>query len=321
MNRELGAKAFTFGRNIYFGDGQYNPRSMTHTIQQKAAMQTIQLSASSEGAASAAEADPGWGFEGCTDGRGYRMNPAFWQVTYRLSRSYQQYVEFTQDNNQTAYEKVQAHARQHPGWRHPQARVTEITITLAQGVTASSAAQDLITPTSANLYAFECYIAASLLQFIGVWRGLQQQANPVNADATFNSTHADFRLVLSGIGQDPELHMGGGQISLDLRQQLGGGTFTLRELRDDPQDRRLLRGDWVLLDNGTVISSGAFRRENATYLGNKRFHGHGINIGGRSSSLFTIDEYASHLANKPGVSLTADQILDQVTVRPMYRAP
>jgi hypothetical protein len=256
------------------------------------------------------------------------MNPAYWRVTYTLTRpvprsappdSTPETRDFTQDSQQTAYQKVQDYVRGNPSWRG--ARVTTTTITLADGVDASDAVQDLMAPASANLYAFECYIAASLLQFVGVWHSMD--------DATFDRAHADIRIVLyhRSLNRDPELHMGGRQASPNLRQ-LGGGSITLREIRDDPADRGLRRGDWVVLDNRAFVTRGVFQRENATYLGHNRFHGHGIDVtesGGPGqqirSSVFTIDQYADHLANKPGVNLTADQVLDQVIVRPMYRAP
>lgn len=52
MNRELNAKAFTVGNDIYFNEGQYNPNSnsgkhllaheLTHTLQQNGAQQLVQ---------------------------------------------------------------------------------------------------------------------------------------------------------------------------------------------------------------------------------------------------------------------------------------
>ena len=53
MNRELGAKAFTVGNDIYFNSGQYSPETgegkkllaheLTHTVQQEASGQSIQM--------------------------------------------------------------------------------------------------------------------------------------------------------------------------------------------------------------------------------------------------------------------------------------
>jgi hypothetical protein len=51
MNQELGVRAFTHGRDVYFGIGQYNPQSnegkrllaheLTHVVQQSGNKRTV----------------------------------------------------------------------------------------------------------------------------------------------------------------------------------------------------------------------------------------------------------------------------------------
>jgi hypothetical protein len=175
-------------------------------------------------------------------------------------------------------------------------------------VTPSAAVRDLTTPGSQSQYSFECYAAAALIQFIGVWRGLQR-TSPVTADRIFNQRYADFRMTIPLTG-DPTLRMGGGDVQANLAQR---AEFTLRALLDDPADQGLERGDWVYLSNESFITRGAFQGENATYLGRKRFHGHGIGV-------FHINDYALRLRRDHRVRLSVREILDRVMVRPRYRA-
>jgi hypothetical protein len=317
--RDLKARAYTVGRDIVFGAGEYRPgaaegkrllaHELAHVVQQTARAPVLQRtpSAAAEGAAQTGEANPRWTFQRTMVGRGFIMNPAFWQVTYYL-RSGESTIPFTNRGARTALENVRQYLNRHP----PQggtAVVERIEVALRPDVTASAAARDLLAPASRRLYSFECFTAAALVQFVGVWRGLQQ-TSPATADATFNQRYADFRVTLTESG-GPQLRMGGGDIQFNLAQL---GDFTLRELLDDPSDRGLQRGDWVYLSNASFITRGAFQGENATYLGNKRFYGHGIGV-------FSIDQYVDRLRRRHHVTLSRDQILDQVRVRPRYRAP
>jgi hypothetical protein len=235
------------------------------------------------------------------------MNPAFWQVTYHL-RSGGRTLAFSNGTGRTALENVRRHLDRHPPPRGT-AIVEKIEVALRPGIAASAAARDLITPRSRHHYSFECFTAAALVQFMGAWRGLHNTA-PVTADATFNRDYADFRVTLNDVGGS-QVRMGGVNLQFNLGEQLG--EFTLRQLLDDPADRGLLRGDWVFLNNGSFIARGAFQGENATYLGHKRFYGHGIGV-------FSIDEYVERLRRRHRVSLSRNQILDQVKVGPRFRS-
>jgi hypothetical protein len=184
----------------------------------------------------------------------------------------------------------------------------------------------LVNPSSAPHYAFECYTAAALIQFVGVWRGLQatvpesaeegtvpesaeEGTVPESAEATFNRRYADFRVEHADV---PTVHMGGEEVEGTLGNQLG--EFNLFELSNDPGERGLIRGDWIFLDNRDLISEGPFQGENATYLGNNRFHGHGIGV-------FNIYEYVRALRRRippESSSLTIDEILERIRVRPYY---
>jgi hypothetical protein len=92
----------------------------------------------------------------------------------------------------------------------------------------------------------------------------------------------------------------------------------LLELHNDRGERSLRRGDWVYLDNHSrgLITSGAFQGENATYLGNYRFHGHGIGPTG----VFDLDQYVASLRRRqPRLRrLETEEILRQVIVHPYY---
>jgi hypothetical protein len=264
-------------------------------------------SAAAEGAAQTGEASPGWEMAYHTRGEGLRMNPAFWEVTYYL-RADPGTMAFTAGEGRTAFENEERFRRQNRSWRaNAVIERIEVALRAADGVTASAAARDLVDPASAGLYGFECYTAAALTQFVGAWRGLQQ-TSPATADATFDQTYGDFRL--THVEPEPVLTMGGIQIGTNLQL----GPFSLRALLDDPSDCGLERGDWVFLNNRRFITRGAFQGENATYLGNKRFYGHGIGV-------FSIDEYIERLRDRHHVRLSRDEILDQVTVDPHYRAP
>ena len=186
--------------------------------------------------------------------------------------------------------------------------ISRIEIRLRSDVTPIAAANDLVNPSSAPHYAFECYTAAALIQFVGVWRGLQR-AVPESAEATFNRRYVDFRVEHADV---PTVHMGGEEVEGTLRNQLG--EFNLFELSNDPRERGLVRGDWIFLDNKNLISEGPFQGENATYLGNNRFHGHGIGV-------FNIYEYVRALRPRlppESSSLTIGEILERIIVRPYY---
>lgn len=263
---------------------------------------------SGEGAAIVGEANPRWVFQRNMEGRGLRMNPAFWEVIYHL-RSDAGEMPISNGIRSTALENVQAHLARNPAWRVNRS-VPRIEIRLLRGPTATAvaAAQDLASARSARLYAFECSTAASLIQFMGALRDLVT-TEPSTAHTRFNRDYADYNLVIQDAGN--VLRMGGSQISENMGSL---GTFRLRELLNDPADRGLTRGDWVYLNNSNFITSGAFQGENATYLGSKRFFGHGIGV-------FTINEYVARLRRDHRVRLSSDEILRQVVVSPFYRAP
>lgn len=266
-------------------------------------------SPSAEGAAQTGDANPGWIFQKNMEGRGLRMNPRYWEVIYHL-RSDAGEMPISNSANATAYENVQTHLARNPAWRANRS-VPRIEIRLLRNnpsVTAVAAAQDLTSAGSARQYAFECYTAASLVQYSGVLRGLER-TEPTTAHARFNREYADYNLVIQNGGNI--LQMGGSRIV----ENLGAiRSFRLGELLNDPADRGLERGDWVYLNNGSFIARGAFQGENATYLGGKRFYGHGIGT-------FHINEYVRRLRVNHGVRLTEDAILREVVVSPYYRAP
>lgn len=320
---EIQAMAYTSGDNIVFAPGHYAPEShegkrllaheLTHVLQQRTHAGTIRRVASpaGEGAARTGQANPGWRFQRNMKGHGLRMNPAYWQVTYVLS-SRAGTRAITNSGGRSALDNVQRHLRNNPAWRVDR-EVLRIEIRLLPGgrVTAVRAARDLVSAGSARHYAFECFTASALIQFIGAFRGLQQ-ASASTAVATFNRDYADFRVV-NQQNTTPVLTMGGSAIVSNLASL---GTFNLHQLLHDASDRGLERGDWVVLDNARLISRGAFRRENTTYLGSKRFFGHGF-----GTEVFDISYYARRLRSTHGVSLTHDQILRQVRVIPFYRPP
>jgi hypothetical protein len=264
-------------------------------------------SPAAEGAAQVVEVDPRWRFQRTVQGRGFRMNPEFWQVTYFL-RSGARTLAFRNGTGRTALENARRHLDRHPP-RGGNALIERIEVALRPEIPASAAARDLITPRSRRHYSFECFTAAALVQFMGAWRGLHN-TSPGTADTTFDRVYTDFRVTINETGGS-QVRMGGDNLQFNLSEQLG--EFTLRQLLDDPADRGLVRGDWVFLNNGSFIASGAFQGENATYLGNKRFYGHGIGV-------FSINEYVERLRQRPRVSLSRDQILDQVRVGPRYRS-
>jgi hypothetical protein len=314
----LKARAFTYGNDVVFNQSEFAPHTrsgrhliaheLAHVIQQGGQPRLIQRtpSAAGEGAALVGEGNPRWRFGRMMDGRGFEMNPDFWRVTYHLTSGTNTRA-FVGERGQTALEKVHAFLASHPSWRDG-ATVDPIEVTIAPGVAASAAAQDLLASGSRSRYSFECFTAAALVQFLGVYRALQS-ADPATADAIFDGRYADFRVTHVMLG-GPGLTMGGSPVTFNLASR---PEFSLRQLLDDPADMGLERGDWVFLNNRRFITSGAFQGENATYLGNKRFFGHGIGV-------FTINEYAQRLRRDHRVTLTVDEILDQVRVGPRYRA-
>lgn len=317
--RDIEARAYTVSSDIVFARGRFAPgtvegrrllaHELTHVIQQGSQPRIAQRTPSpaGEGAAQAGDANPAWHFGRMTEGRGFIMNPTFWRVTYHLSAG-PGTEAISNDARRTAFENVQRFLASHPAWREG-ATVDPVEVTLAPGATAAAAAQDLIASGSRSRYSFECFTAAALVQFMGVYRGMQA-TDPTNADANFNSRYGDFRVAISDAG-GPTVRMGGAALTFNLAAR---PEFSLRQLLDDSADMGLERGDWVYLSNRRFITSGAFQGENATYLGSKRFFGHGI-------GLFTIREYAQRLRRDHRVSLTEDEILVQVRVGPRYRAP
>jgi hypothetical protein len=317
--RDIEAHAYTVRGDIVFGRDRFAPgtvegrrllaHELAHVIQQDGQPRVAQRTPSpaGEGSAQAGDANPPWHFGRMTEGRGFIMNPTFWRVTYHLSAG-PGTEAISNDARRTAFENVQRFLASHPAWREG-ATVDPVEVTLAPGATAAAAAQDLIASGSRSRYSFECFTAAALVQFMGVYRGMQA-TDPTNADANFNSRYGDFRVAISDAG-GPTVRMGGAALTFNLATR---PEFSLRQLQDDSADMGLERGDWVYLSNRGFITSGAFQGENATYLGNKRFFGHGI-------GLFTIREYAQRLRRDHRVRLTEDEILDQVRVGPRYRAP
>ena len=317
--RAVDAAAYTVGGDIVFAGGQYAmgtsqgrlllAHELTHVLQQQGHVRLVQRTPSSaaEGAAQTGEANPPWQFGRTRVGRGFRMNPALWRVTYHLQTAVGNRA-ISNDSGHTALDNVQNHLRRHPAWRSG-AALERIEVELLDGVRASVAAQDLMARTARQRYSFECFTAAALVQFAGVYRGLQT-ADATTADVTFDRSYGDFRVTIPLSG-DPSVRMGGSMLAFNLANR---PEFSLRELRDDPADRGLERGDWVYLSNASFIASGAFQGENATYLGGKRFFGHGLGV-------FTIEQYAERLRRRHRVRLSVDEILNQVRVGPRYRAP
>jgi protein-glutamine gamma-glutamyltransferase-like protein len=265
-------------------------------------------SPAAEGAAKTGEGIPGWGFQASSRDTGFRMNPAFWQVTYTVtfegvSR------KFRNSPDRTALQNVESFFG-HPKKGKPEPEVDRIEVALREGVAPSLAARDLIAPGSKSQYSFECFTAVALVQFVGAWRGLHQ-TSPRTADAIFNQYYADFRVTLFQEPSGPQIRWGGKDVGENLDQL---GEFTLRDLLKDPKERGLLRGDWVDLKNERFIHEGAFQYENTIYLGGKRFYGHPFGV-------FTIDQYIEHLRREEKITLSRDEILDKVSVRPRYRPP
>src|SRR3990167_7463328 len=235
------------------------------------------------------------------------MDPTLWLVTYHL-RSSAGTEAITNGSGRTALENVHRHLASHPTWQKD-ATVERIEVTLVPKASAAAAAQDLMSSTAKERYSFECLTAAALIQFVGVFRSLQA-ADPATAVAKFDRSYSDISVAIPLSG-NPDVRMGGSALVFNMASL---PDFSLRKLLESSTDMGLQRGDWVLLDNKKFITSGAFQRENATYLGKKRFFGHGMGI-------FTAKEYAQRLRRDHRVKLTEDQILDQVRVGPRYRAP
>ncbi|MGH9672191.1 MAG: hypothetical protein ACRD44_03340, partial [Bryobacteraceae bacterium] len=267
-----------------------------------------QPSATAQGVAQVAETNPQWSFQRNMSGTGLRMNPQFWVVRYHVQGVSQPFVG---TNSRTGLQQADQYAQS--ARRH--ITVDRIEVLLKPGVTPVAAVQNMLTPNQQNLYSFECFTAQSLVQFAGVYKRMQQEI-PGTADAQFNAHYSDFHLVMPIVG-GPQLHFGGKDISFGFNPQnpnQPAPEFKLKEILDSQNDMGLLRGDWVYLSNREFITSGAFQGENATYLGNRRFYGHGL-------GLFSIEEYVQILQNRHGVTLTREQILDKVKVGPRYRPP
>ena len=279
-------------------------------------------SAASEEAAQAAEAGLHWTFRRQNEGDGQQMNPEFWSVTYYLilgllnHRLGSQEISISNEDGRTALQNVRRYLESLSMIRWEESDgypISRIEFRLRSDVTPVAAARDLVNPRSAHHYAFECYTAAALIQFLGVWRSLQSTSSDFD-ETTFNRQYADFHVEHS---EGASVHMGGVNIEGTLRGELG--EFSLLELRYDSRERGLRRGDWVYLDNRHLITRGAFQGENATYLGNHRFHGHGI---GRTG-VFNLNQYVRNLRRRlpPQLrSLTTNDILALVRVRPFYRS-
>lgn len=317
--REVSARAYTVGQSVVFNTSQFEPQSLsgrrliahelTHVVQQDGGARRVQRTPSpaAEGAAQAGEQNPTWQFGRTMEGRGFQMNPALWLVTYHL-RSSPGTIAITNGSGRTALENVQRHLASHPTWRND-ATIERIEVTLVPKASAAAAAQDLMSSTAKKRYSFECFTAAALIQFVGVFRSLQA-ADPATAVAKFDRSHSDISVTIPFSG-NPGVRMGGSALVFNMASL---PDFSLRKLLDSSTDMGLQRGDWVFLDNKKFITSGAFQGENATYLGKKRFFGHGMGV-------FTVKEYAQRLRRDHRVKLTEDQILDQVRVGPRFRAP
>ena len=238
----------------------------------------------------------------------FRMNPALWRVTYHLQTAVGNRA-ISNDSGHTALDNVQNHLRRHPAWRSG-AALERIEVELLDGVRGSVVAQDLMACTARQRYSFECFTAAALVQFVGVYRGLQT-ADATTADVTFDRSYGDFRKRFRSQGILPS-GLGGSMLAFNLanrpeflvvgaarrscRQGSGAGRLGISQQRKLYREPALSKAKMLLILVGSV-------------------------------SLVTVSVYLPS-SNTPkhcaavivrGCRLT--QILNQVRVGPRYRAP
>jgi hypothetical protein len=210
-------------------------------------------------------------------GDGFRMNPRFWTLRYYLRRG----------SRLQSFESWPATARyleQNPAW---QDSGTTCIIRFRPNRDAHRALNDLFNPDSADMYAFDCYTAAALIQF----EALHQEYERASRIDDFNERYGNT--LLRSVGG-----WSGVFESLDLEEVDIGRDIPLGEVPAGQRSSVLRQGDWVYIRN-TFIHSGPWRGENATYLGRGQFSGHPIGT-------FTARQYAQYLlANvTPGMAIS-----------------
>ncbi|MDX1616419.1 MAG: hypothetical protein R3300_19065 [Candidatus Promineifilaceae bacterium] len=264
--------------------GQRNPESgQAPSIQSKSQPSTllsqtvIQRDRRAAAATAARRLPSGIDFGQTMGGDGFRMNPRFWNLGYYLKRGRAR-------RHFGSWPETARYLEQHPTW---QDSATTCIIRFRPNGDAHRALNDLFNPDSADMYAFDCYTAAALIQF----EALHQEYVRANRIDDFNERYGNTLFNTEGRWR-------GVFESLDLEEVDLGRDIPLGEVPAGQRSRVLRQGDWVYIKN-TFIHSGPWQGENATYLGRGHFSGHPIGT-------FTARQYAQYLLTNvtPGMAIS-----------------
>jgi hypothetical protein len=248
-----------------------------------------------QAAAEAAESFPDVAFGSImpgVSGRPLKFNPDYWVVRYKLTHEGEE-ITFSSDPSELTFPRglerryrvaVSRQAARYvldePEWAN-----ASVTVEIRIGDRGPEAAiNDLWwNPESRSEYAFECYIAALLAEFHGIYTF---HVDEEKVDQ-FNSEYQSFSIDLTGDGPGTNL-VGRGLRWLTTAESLSRVPSEQRiPLSDSDRFPDVFhRGDWVILYNPFL--EDAWENENAVYQGDDQFAGHPIGV-------FTPERYAEYL--------------------------
>jgi hypothetical protein len=239
-----------------------------------------------------------------------RFNPEFWTLRYYLIREIADADSQGPDRlSFPTWDDATDYMDDNPGWNP-----TKLVIRFRPRGDAHAALEDLFDADSADEYAFDCLIAAVLVQFQALHRQFLADSSLGDERARIAAFNARYgRHVFRTEGADVSRLAPG----LGLEETDIGEDIPLARLREGAG--RLRRGDLVSIENPYMPPGHAFIRENATYLGNLRFHGHPLGT-------FDTAQYAAALIDMgvgylPGVTGTREWLLERSFVQQLVWRP